>query len=385
MSAKRKNAKSSKDPLLTILIPVYNEEKTLAKILKKTAVLPIDTYEIIVVDDASKDRSPEIINDFLNSFVRDGVDVRLFTHPKNKGKGAGIQTALKHAKGEYFIIQDADLEYDPKDIPSILEEAQVHGYDAVYGSRFLGTIQGMPKANYLANRGYNTILRILYKTNVTDMHTCHKMVRTSLIKKLGITSNGFDYATELISKLLKSGVNIHEVPISFNGRTKKEGKKIDVMDGIECAYKLLRFRFSKDDRLFSEKSTTFARFLIVGATGFIVNYIVLVALTHIVKLGHVTAEIFAILVALQVTFILHDRWTYQLRAPSVATKLKLISRYIAYLISNAFGSFMTVLAFSILYNHMNRLPALLISATAGVVWNYFMNTYIIWRRTSKAY
>lgn len=370
-------------PVLSILIPVYNEEKTIQKILKSVTGLPIDSYEVIIVNDASKDKSLEIITKFKNSFKSKKVKLYLFTHKNNKGKGAGIQTGLKHAKGEYFVIQDADLEYNPKDIPKVLNEALDNNYDAVYGSRFLGNINRMPKLNYLANRGYNIILRILYNTKITDMHTCYKLVRTSVIKDLGMTSNGFDYATELVSKLLKRGIEIHEVPISFNGRTRKEGKKIDFMDGLECAYKLLRYRFAHSDKLFGEKSTTFARFIIVGIVGFLTNYAILVSLFHIANMNHVTAEIIAALVALQITFVLHDRWTYKLHTPAGTARLKLSSRYISYLASNAFGSFMTVVAFSVLYNYMNRLPALLVSALAGVAWNYLMNTYVIWSRKSK--
>lgn len=367
-------------PALSILIPVYNEENTLEKILHKTSSLPIDNYEILIVDDASHDNSPKIIKSFLQSFSRKNVDIKHLTHAENRGKGAGIQTGLKYANGRYFVIQDADLEYDPFDIPAMLSEALEYERDAVYGSRFLGTVKGMSGANYIANRGYNIMLQVLYDTNITDMHTCYKMVKTSLIKELDITSNGFDYATELVSKLLKRGVKIHDVPISYNGRTKREGKKINIMDGIECAYKLFRFRFSKDDRVFSEKSTIFARFIIVGAVGFLSNYFILITLTRVVQLGYVLAEVIAAIIALHVTFFFHDTWTYQLRTDRKKTMLKLYSRYSAYLISNSFGTMMTIVTFTILYTHMNRVPALLFSVVAGAIWNYLMNTYFIWRR-----
>jgi len=363
---------------LSILIPVYNEEKTLRKILTSTTDLPIKEYEVIVVDDASKDKSPQIIKAFAKEFKSSNVDLIVLRHEKNSGKGAGIQTGLKQAKGEYFVIQDADLEYDPKDIPAILHKAVTDNCDAVYGSRFLGDIKGMPKANYYANRGYNLILHILYNTKITDMHTCYKMVRTRLMKELKINSNGFDYATELVSKLLKRNILINEVPVGFKGRTKKEGKKINVMDGIECAYKLLRFRFSKNDKLFGEKSTTFGRFIIVGGTGFIINYIILVLLSQFAGVQHVIAETIAAFIALQVTFILHDRWTYQIHTPPGTAKLSFSKRYASYFFSNAFGSLMTVVAFSFLYSYLPRFISLLLAALIGVAWNYFMNKYIIW-------
>lgn len=236
---------SSIDHLLTILIPVYNEENTLAEILRRTTVLPIERYEVIVVDDASSDKSPQIINDFENKFHSESVELITVRHSKNQGKGSAIQTAIKLAQGSYFVIQDADLEYFPEDLPKLLEKASSQGLPVVYGSRFKGEINGMPMPNFYANRFYNFLLRRMYRTSITDMHTCYKLVETNLMRRLEITSNGFGYATELVSKILRNNLPIHEAPIRFNGRTKKDGKKIDVMDGIECTAKLLHLRFSR--------------------------------------------------------------------------------------------------------------------------------------------
>lgn len=245
MSKATLSAKSvSKEPLLTIMVPVYNEGKTILQILKAVTSLPIDNYEIIVINDASADRSLAVIDKFKKSFKSSRVNLKIESHPKNRGKGAAIKTALKNASGTYFVIQDADLEYAPRDIPPLLEAVFKDDLDVVYGSRFLGSIKGMPKPNYYANRFYNFMLRRLYKTKITDMHTCYKMVKTPLLKDLKMTSDGFDYASELVSKLLRRGINIREVPISFTGRTKIEGKKIGYKDGIECIYKLIRYRFS---------------------------------------------------------------------------------------------------------------------------------------------
>lgn len=377
---KKKPVPDKKQNVLSILIPVYNEEKSLKKILTATTGLPIDKYEVIIVDDASKDGSPQIIKKFVTKFQSKNVSIQHFRHPVNKGKGAGIQTGLKHATGNYFVIQDADLEYDPNDIPALLLKASEGNHDVVYGSRFLGQMKNMPKANYLANRGYNIMLRLLYKTSITDMHTCYKMVRTSLMREMKITSNGFDYATELISKILKRGITVQEVPVSFSGRTKKEGKKIDVMDGIECTYKLLRFRFTNDEKMFSERSTTFARFILVGLIGFLTNYVILVSLSHFFGVHHIMAEVIAAVVALHVTFVLHDRWTYTLHTPKGTERLSSKTRYVSYLFSNSFGSFVTIITFGLLYGHLTRLTSLLLAAVTGVVWNYFVNTYIIWSK-----
>lgn len=231
----------TKTPELTIFIPVYNEEPTLKKLLNKVKNILTDEIELIIVDDASKDKSPEIIQEFISS--NKDKNVRLFTHNKNKGKGAGIQTAIKSATGKYFVIQDADLEYDPIDILPMLSYAKHHEVVAIYGSRFLGDMSGMARANYYANRFYNFLLRRLYDTRITDMHTCYKMIDTTTLKQLKIRSNGFGYAPELVSKLLKKGVRIYEIPVSFEGRTKRQGKKIGVKDGFECIHSILSYRF----------------------------------------------------------------------------------------------------------------------------------------------
>ena len=231
-------------PILTILVPVYNEENTLREILDRVTAIPVDNYEVIVVNDASKDKSPKIIEDFQKSFKSKTVALRVVHHKKNLGKGAGIQTAVKVAKGKYFVIQDADLEYLPEDLPKLLKYAIKNNHPVVYGSRFKGKIENMPKPNYYANRFYNFLLRRLYDTSITDMHTCYKMLKTDLFRQMDIQSAGFGYATELVSKILRNDITIEEVPIRFSGRTKKDGKKIDVMDGVECTVKLVQFRFT---------------------------------------------------------------------------------------------------------------------------------------------
>lgn len=246
MTKKQTKKDIKKGPALSIMVPVYNEENTILEILNKVTVLDIDNYEVIIVNDSSKDKSPEIINKFSKNFKKKNPSLKVINHPENRGKGAAIKSALKQAKGEYFVIQDADLEYAPKDIPPLLRKAAKGNYRVVYGSRFMGKIKNMPKPNYYANRFYNFLLRRLYDTKITDMHTCYKMVDTELLKSFKMSANGFDYATELISKLLKNNVEVHEAPISFNGRTKKEGKKIDFKDGIDCTVKLIAYRLKKD-------------------------------------------------------------------------------------------------------------------------------------------
>jgi glycosyltransferase involved in cell wall biosynthesis len=231
---------------LTIFVPVYNEEATLQILLDKLAMIKLkQKAQLIIVNDGSKDGSQAIINKWVESKpVAFNIDV--IDHKKNRGKGAGIQTALKQATGKYFVIQDADLEYDPAEIPQILDAALRNDAPVVYGSRFLGTITNMPRPNYYANRVYNMLIRLLYNVKMTDMHTCYKMVKTDLFKDLDIHSDGFGYAAEVISKLLNRKIAIMEVPINFVGRTAKEGKKINARDGIECLLQMVKYRFIRE-------------------------------------------------------------------------------------------------------------------------------------------
>lgn len=228
---------------VTILVPVYNEKNTIKRILSSVTSIQGINYELIIVDDFSNDGSREILQDWYK--LNKKQSIKLILHAQNKGKGAGIKTAVKEARGKYFVVQDADLEYDPSEIPGIAQKAFLENAQAVYGSRFKGKVKNMPKANYVANRMYNLMLIPLYGKRVSDMHTCYKMVDTGLLRDMEIQSDGFEYATEFISKLLKRGVTIYEVPISFNGRTIKEGKKIDIKDGLICFRDLVHYRFSK--------------------------------------------------------------------------------------------------------------------------------------------
>jgi glycosyltransferase involved in cell wall biosynthesis len=233
---------------LTILVPVYNEESTLATLLGKLAKVKLNKKaELIIVNDGSKDKSQEIINTWIKTKPA-AFDIVMIQHKKNRGKGAGIQTGLQRATGKYFVIQDADLEYNPAEIPKLLKAALQNNAPVIYGSRFLGSIRNMPRPNYYANLAYNILIRVMYNVKMTDMHTCYKMIQTDLFKELGIHSEGFGYAPEVISKLLKRKITVKEIPISYNGRTIEEGKKIDTRDGIECLLKMIKYRFISDKK-----------------------------------------------------------------------------------------------------------------------------------------
>lgn len=362
---------------LSILVPVYNEEKTLGKVFAKIEKIMKPDYELIIVNDASKDSSLEIINDFIKR--HNHMNIVLINHEINKGKGAGIKSAVRVAEGSFFVIQDADLEYEPAEIPPLLELAETRGLKAVYGSRFLGTIEGMATANYYANKFYNFLLRRLYKTKITDMHTCYKLVDTKLLKSLHMEANGFGYAPELISKLLKKGIDVEELPISFKGRTKKEGKKIDLLDGIECVLSLIHYRYGKKTNFLNLNNVRMtSKFMVVGFAGFLTNYLILTMASNYYSKHY--SEILAVIISLQVTFVLHDRWTYS-HMGKMSNKLH--SRYLYFMSTNIVGGFVTALCFSLLVGRISDLASLIIAASLGLIWNYAFNLIVTWRRASS--
>ena len=227
--------------ILTIIIPVYNEKKTIKKILNKIHKLKNLKKEIIVVNDASTDGTKEVLQKNKIFFTH------LVNHKKNQGKGAAIQTAQKLVKGEIVIIQDGDLEYDPSDYYKLLKEIY-NGNEVVYGSRVLG------KNRYLANN-FSSTLRIFYNhaltiisntlnnQDLTDAHTCYKMFRSSVFLKIKLKEKDFSFCPEITTKIGLKKIKIKEVPIKYFGRSYEEGKKIKFTDGIKALLTLIKYRF----------------------------------------------------------------------------------------------------------------------------------------------
>ncbi|MCB2153459.1 glycosyltransferase [bacterium] len=241
---------------LSILIPVYNEIRTLERLLTRVqeAPLPCDR-ELVIVDDCSKDGSRE----FLKSYRKQQDNVRVILHKKNGGKGAAIRTAIAHMTGDWAIIQDADLEYDPNDYQALLVPVEDGIADAVFGSRFLtGRYRrAMFFWHTMANKFLTLSSNVLNDLNLTDMETCYKLIRADILKHLVIRSKGFDLEPELTAKLARWGARIYEVPIAYRGRTYAEGKKIGPMDAVHAIRAMLRYRF------FDHQYTRHAGFIIL--------------------------------------------------------------------------------------------------------------------------
>jgi len=226
---------------ISILMPVYNEKRTILDVLELVRVVSLDK-EMILVDDFSTDGTREL----LKARFGDGSgDIKVFYHDRNRGKGSAIRTALANAAGDYVIVQDADMEYSPSDMVTIAAKAAETGAAAVYGSRFLKTWKVTSAAHFGINKFLTVVTNALFGGSLTDMETCYKMVKTDVMRELDIRSERFEFEPEVTAKLLKRGIKIEEVPVSYRGRGYDEGKKIGWKDGIEAVAALIRLKFSR--------------------------------------------------------------------------------------------------------------------------------------------
>lgn len=223
---------------LTVLIPVYNEVYTIEEILKRVRAQDL-ADEILLVDDGSTDGTRDLLQRV------DGIGpVRVIFHDKNQGKGAAIRSGLAQAQGDVILIQDADLEYDPRDYPILLKPLQEGISDVVYGSRFLGGPRRTAMFwHMVANKFLTFVTNILYNTILSDMETGYKVFRRSVIEGMILHARRFEFEPEFTAKVLKQGYRIYEVPISFTPRDYDEGKKIGIRDAFEAIWALIKYRF----------------------------------------------------------------------------------------------------------------------------------------------
>lgn len=223
---------------LSIIIPCYNEEKTIREIVGLVEKVDGVDKEIIIVDDGSKDGS----RDILSKMSEENPHLKVILNQKNSGKGATVREGYKHITGDYVIVQDADMEYDPQNYKKLLAEVE-KGAQVVYGSRFAGDYKDMTNLHYFGNRFLTILTNLLYGINLTDMETCYKLLPGDFVRSVKLKSDRFDFEPEITSKILKSGMKIMEVPISYKGRSWKEGKKITWRDGVHAVKTLIKFRF----------------------------------------------------------------------------------------------------------------------------------------------
>jgi len=224
---------------LSVIVPVYNERKTIEEIIRRVQAVDLDLEkEIIVVDDGSTDGTREALQSL------DLAELRVVVHEQNKGKGAALRSGFDRAEGDIILVQDADLEYDPREYPKLLEPILDGRAEVVYGSRFLGGPHRVLYFwHYVGNRFLTTFSNMLSNLNLTDMETCYKVFRRDVLQKIKLKSPRFGFEPEITVKLAKLHCRIYEVPISYSGRDYAEGKKIGWKDGLAALFHLIRFRF----------------------------------------------------------------------------------------------------------------------------------------------
>ncbi len=222
----------------SIIIPVYNEVKTILEIIRRVQATGL-ADEILAIDDGSTDGTREL----LESLSKDG-SIKVFVHEHNQGKGSAVRTGIQNASGDLILIQDADLEYDPREYPNLLKPIQEGIADVVYGSRFLGAgRRPVLFWNMVANKILTLVTNVLYNNILTDMETGYKLFRRQVVQDMPLKARGFDFEPEFTAKILKSKARLYEVPITFNPRDYSEGKKIKMKDAFIAMWTIVKYRF----------------------------------------------------------------------------------------------------------------------------------------------
>ena len=220
-------------------MPVYNELQTIEEIVRRVLAVPL-RIELIVVDDCSSDGTRDVLGR-----LQQELRFALILQRQNRGKGAALRTGFARVSGDIVIVQDADLEYSPEEYPSLIELICAGRADVVYGSRFLGRHRVFLFTHYLGNKFLTFVTNVLYNTILTDMETCYKVMRVDVLRSFTLRSNGFGIEPEITAKVFKRGYRVYEIPITYDGRSYEEGKKITWRDGLVALWVLLKFRFTE--------------------------------------------------------------------------------------------------------------------------------------------
>ena len=227
------------NPLLSVVMPVYNERDTIEGMIGRVLAVPDLRIELIVVDDGSNDGTSDILRGLQGKYP-----FKLFQKP-NGGKGSALRLGFKEVTGDLVVIQDADTEYSPEEFPELIELIVQGRADVVYGSRFLGRHRVFLFTHYLGNLFLTFLTNVLYNTMLTDMETCYKAMRVEVLRSFTLDSNGFGIEPELTAKIFKRGYRVYEVPITYDGRGYDEGKKITWRDGVVALWVLVKYRFTE--------------------------------------------------------------------------------------------------------------------------------------------
>jgi glycosyltransferase involved in cell wall biosynthesis len=228
-----------RDPLLSVVMPVYNERDTIEEMIDRVMAVPGIRLELIVIDDGSKDGTSDLLPQLQ---TKHGFKL---LRKENGGKGSALRMGFKEVTGDLVVIQDADMEYSPEEFPDLIELICQGRADVVYGSRFLGRRRVFLFTHYMGNCALTFLTNILYNTILTDMETCYKAMRVEVLRSFELKSNGFGIEPEITAKIFKRGYRVYEVPITYDGRGYDEGKKITWRDGVVALWVLLKYRFTE--------------------------------------------------------------------------------------------------------------------------------------------
>ena len=235
----RRPASALVNPLLSVVMPAYNERDTIEEIVRRVLAVPL-RIELVVIDDASTDGTRDILQTLASA-----LSFKLLLQPHNRGKGAALARGFAEATGDIVVIQDADLEYSPEEYPELIELICTGRADVVYGSRFIGRHRVFLFTHFLGNRLLTGLTNMLYNTMLTDMETCFKAMRIDVLRSMTLRSKRFGIEPELTAKIFKRGYRVYEVPITYDGRGYEEGKKITWKDGVVAVWTLLKYRFTE--------------------------------------------------------------------------------------------------------------------------------------------
>jgi len=227
------------DPLLSVVMPVFNELATVEEVIRRVLAVPL-RIELVVVDDCSTDGTRDLL-----AKLQGELGFVLLLQQRNQGKGAALRRGFEVVTGNLVVIQDADLEYSPEELPQLIALICEGRADVVYGSRFIGRHRVFLFTHYMGNRFLTFLTNVLYNTMLTDMETCYKVMRTEVLRSMTLESNGFGIEPELTAKIFRRKLRVYEVPISYDGRGYDEGKKIGWRDGVVAVWVLLKYRFGE--------------------------------------------------------------------------------------------------------------------------------------------
>lgn len=227
------------DPLLSVVMPCYNERETIEEIIRRVLAVPL-RIELIVIDDGSNDGTREILTRLAGE-----LPIKLVFQPQNAGKGSALRRGFEEVTGDLVVIQDADLEYSPEEFPQLIQLICEGRADVVYGSRFLGRHRVFMFTHYAGNRFLTLVTNMLYNTMLSDMETCYKVMRTEVLRSMKLDADGFGIEPELTAKIFKRHYRVYEVPITYDGRGYEEGKKITWRDGFVALWVLIKYRFTE--------------------------------------------------------------------------------------------------------------------------------------------